>query len=208
MIGTRVGVINYRMGNIRSVVKAFEYLDIEAIVCSDNSSFKNLSVVVLPGVGAFGPAVANLKEIGAFDFIREWLASSKPFLGICLGLQLLFSTSEESLDVNGLGYFDGEVIRLPDCVKVPHIGWAMTRSINKNPLFRGMEAGAYFYYVHSYIGEPASKDVVAATCEYGCTFTSAISRDNCYAVQFHPEKSGDVGLKLLSNFLAEIRKRA
>jgi glutamine amidotransferase len=204
----RVGVINYRMGNIRSVVKAFEYLDVEAVICSNDSLLKKMSALVLPGVGAFGPAVANLMEMGAFNFIREWIASSKPFLGICLGLQLLFSTSEESLDVKGLEYFDGKVIRLPDCVKVPHIGWAMTKPISNNPLFSGMEKGAYFYYVHSYIGEPASKAVIAATCDYGCTFVSAIARDNCYAVQFHPEKSGDVGLKLLSNFLSETKKQA
>ncbi|MCL5986050.1 MAG: imidazole glycerol phosphate synthase subunit HisH [Actinobacteria bacterium] len=204
----RIGVINYRMGNIRSVVKAFEYLGAEVVVCSNSSSFKNLSALVLPGVGAFGPAVANLKEMGAFDFIGDWLTSSKPFLGICLGLQLLFSRSKESLGVSGLGYFDGEVMRLPNCVKVPHIGWAMTRPINENPLFIDMEAGAYFYYVHSYIGEPTKKDVVVATCDYGTTFASAIVRDNCYAVQFHPEKSGDVGLKMLSNFLGVVKKQA
>jgi len=204
----RVGIINYGMGNIRSVVKAFEYLDTETIVCSDKSSLNNLHALVLPGVGAFGPAINNIKKIGIFSFVSEWIRSAKPFLGICLGLQLLFSKSEESPNVNGFDYIKGKVVKLPDCVKVPHIGWAMTRSIDKSPLFKGMEEGAYFYYVHSYIGEPVREDFTAATCCYGRTFTSAICANNCYAVQFHPEKSGDVGLKLLSNFLIEIKKHA
>jgi len=205
-MGARIGVINYRMGNIRSVVKAFEHLGAEVTVCSDGSSFKNLSALVLPGVGAFGPAVTNLKDIGAFDTIKEWLASEKPFLGICLGLQLLFSSSSESPGFNGLEYFAGEVRRLPEGVKVPHIGWAITSPTDKNPLFRGLNAGTYFYYVHSYIGEPASNDIITATCDYGCRFASAVALGNCFAVQFHPEKSGDVGLRLLSNFLCEVGK--
>ncbi len=157
---------------------------------------------ILPGVGAFGDAMNKLENYGLIPVIREFAASGKPFLGICLGLQLLFSQSEETPDVKGLGILPGVVKRIPDApgLKIPHIGWNDLKLREGRRLFAGLAEESYVYFVHSYYLEAGDEDVVAATTEYGVTIHAAVEKDNVFACQFHPEKSGDVGMQILKNF--------
>jgi len=195
-----IAIIDYGMGNLRSVEKAFEKLGFEVAISDDPAFIRQADGVILPGVGAFSDCMANLVSADLEGAVRDSIDSKKPFLGICLGLQLLFKESEEDGIHKGLGIFDGRVRRLPDGQKIPHMGWNQLNYVNKSPIFEGVPEGSNFYFVHSYYVDPAEKGIIATTTDYGLEFTSSIWAENVFAAQFHPEKSGDVGLKVLENF--------
>ncbi len=199
-----IEIVDYGMGNLRSVQKAFERLGHEARFCSDPSRLAEAEKIVLPGVGAFRDAVAELKRLRLDDPIREHVAADKPFLGICLGLQLLFDVDYEDGRWEGLGIVPGEVVRfdVDPLLEVPHMGW---NHVEREPgvrLLDGVPPDAYFYFVHSYYVVPQDESVVAGWTEHGTRFASMIARGNLFATQFHPEKSQRVGLRLLENFAA------
>ena len=194
-----IAIVDYGMGNLRSVQKAFEYIGQNAIITSNAEDLRRASHIVLPGVGAFKDAVTALQESLLIDVIKEEVKKGKPFLGICLGMQMLFDKSFEDGDHIGLGLIKGEVVRFDTNLKVPHIGWNEI-SVKKNtPLFEGIE-DRNFYFVHSYHAGGCDVNDIETTCEYDYEFISSVNKGNVYGVQFHPEKSGDTGLKLLANF--------
>ena len=197
-----IAIIDYGMGNLRSVSKAFEATGHQATVTRDARVIGNASHVVLPGVGAFGDCMANLERYGLIEPVRSAVDSGRPFLGICLGLQLLFTESEEFGTHKGLGIIPGKVRRfaMEPALKVPHMGWNQVAYQRPCPLFDGIADGSYWYFVHSYYVDPTDKGVAATTTSYGMTFISSIWRDNILACQFHPEKSQTVGLRLIKNF--------
>jgi imidazole glycerol-phosphate synthase subunit HisH len=197
-----IAIIDYEMGNLRSVQKAFERVGHQAIIASDPAALADAQKVVLPGVGAFRDAIAALHARKLVEPIRAAVASGKPFLGICLGLQLLFDKSYEDGEFEGLGIVPGEVVRfdVPTECKVPHMGWNQVQFRRRPPIFTGVEEGAHFYFVHSYYVVPRAADVIATETDYPTPFCSSIWRDNLFAVQFHPEKSQEDGLRLLKNF--------
>jgi glutamine amidotransferase len=195
-------IVNYEMGNLRSVQKGFERVGHEAAISDDPSVIAAASKVVLPGVGAFRDAMAALREKQLIDPIRAAIASGRPFLGVCLGMQLLFDSSSEDGEHQGLGVVPGHVVRfdVPRPMKVPHMGWNQTQLAKPSPLFDGVEDNAYFYFVHSYYVLPDDKSIVAGECDYGGPFCAALAQDNLFATQFHPEKSQADGLRILKNF--------
>jgi glutamine amidotransferase len=197
-----IQIIDYGMGNLRSVQKAFEKLGFAAEICSDPSRIATADRLVLPGVGAFRDAIHELNRLGFPEPIRDFVASGKPFLGICLGLQLLFDVSYEDGEFEGLGIVPGKVVRFESQpgLKIPHMGWNALALTKPCPLFDDVPAESQVYFVHSYHVVPEDRGVVAATSNHGGDFVAAICRDNLYATQFHPEKSQRVGLKLLENF--------
>lgn len=197
-------VIDYDAGNIRSVQKALEFLGEEALVTRDPREIMAAERVILPGVGNFGDAMAKLEGFGLIPVIKEVAEQKTPFLGICLGLQLLFEESEESPGVKGLGLLPGKIVRIPraEGLKVPQIGWNALKYPSKGRLFRNVQEGSYVYFVHSYYLQAKDKEIVKATAEYGVTVEASVEQDNIFACQFHPEKSSDVGLQILKNFLA------
>jgi glutamine amidotransferase len=197
-----IAIIDYGMGNLRSVFKAFEAVGHPAVVTRDPKVIREAARVVLPGVGAFGDCMANLERYGLVEPIRATVESGKPFLGICLGLQLLFTESEEFGLHKGLGIIPGKVMRfsLDPRMKVPHMGWNQVFWERSCPVFEGIPSGANWYFVHSYFVEPIDRAVVMGTTDYGVPFVSSIWRDNVLACQFHPEKSQAVGLRLIKNF--------
>lgn len=197
-----IAIIDYGAGNLRSVQKACEFLDADAHITSDKSEILAADSVILPGVGAFGACMHSLNSLGLTDTVRQAAESGKPFLGICLGLQLLFDESEESADTDGLGILSGKSVRIPDCgLKIPHIGWNSLEYDKNCPIFRGIGDEPFVYFVHSYHILPKNADIVSAYTTYGERFPVAVWRDNLFAVQFHPEKSGETGLKILKNFI-------
>jgi len=197
-----IQIIDYGMGNLRSVQKAFESLGQPAAICTDPAALKSADKVILPGVGAFRDAIGHLQEQGFVEPIREYVAGGRPFLGICLGLQLLFDVSYEDGEYAGLGIVPGEVVRFESQpgLKIPHMGWNALEVAKPNPLLAGIPAGAHVYFVHSYHVVPRDQSVVAARAFHGQPFVAMIARDNLFATQFHPEKSQRIGLKLLENF--------
>lgn len=197
-------MIDYDAGNIRSVEKALQLLGEEVIITRDPEKILAADRVILPGVGAFGDAMEKLHAYQLVDVIRQVVKRGTPFLGICLGLQLLFERSEESPGVEGLGILKGEILRIPDAegVKIPHIGWNSLQFPNRGRLFEGIEEDSYVYFVHSYYLRAQEASIVTAVTEYGTGIHASVEKDNVFACQFHPEKSGRVGLKILSNFLA------
>ncbi len=200
-----IAVIDYGMGNLRSVEKALKKLGTEAEIVCDAKRLSLSDKAVLPGVGAFRDTMQNLDKSGMVPAIREYIDSGKPYLGICLGLQILFEESEEGGLNKGLGILKGRVERFPEKkgLKVPHMGWNQIK-IRKGrscPLLKGIEDNSYLYFVHSYYAIPKKEGVVVTTTGYGVEFTSMVWRDNLYAVQFHPEKSQAIGLKILRNFV-------
>lgn len=197
-----IAIVDYGMGNLRSVQRAFEYVGAEAIVTDHRAIIESASAVVLPGVGAFGKAMSNLKRAGLADVIRQVIARGRPFLGICLGLQLLFKESEEMGQHRGLSVFDGMVKRFNVGLKVPQIGWNQIHVQQASPLLEGFADGSYAYFVHSYYVVPADPEIVLATTDYGINYPSVIGQDNVFGLQFHPEKSQTVGLRILRNFTA------
>jgi glutamine amidotransferase len=197
-----IAIIDYGMGNLRSVHKAFEAVGHQAVVTRDTGVIKSASHVVLPGVGAFGDCMANLEQYGLVDSVRTAVQSGKPFLGICLGLQLLFTESEEFGMHKGLDLIPGKVRRFAadPALKVPHMGWNQANVERACPVFAGIPNGANWYFVHSYFVDPVEKQIAATTTTYGISFVSSIWKDNVVACQFHPEKSQQVGLQLIRNF--------
>lgn len=195
-------IIDYGMGNLRSVQKAFEHLGVEAVITTSPRDLASADHVILPGVGAFRDAIAELKRLDFVPAIREAVASGKPFLGICLGLQLLFDVSYEDGEHNGLGIVPGKVIRFapqPN-LKVPHMGWNSLTFQQTHPILDGIAPGAHVYFVHSYHVVPTDPSMIAATSDHGGSFVAMIAQGNLIATQFHPEKSQKVGLQLLKNF--------
>lgn len=200
-----IAIIDYDAGNLKSVEKALLSIGEETIVTRKHEEILAADKVILPGVGAFGDAMRKLKEYGLVDTIHEAVDSGKPFLGICLGLQLLFRRSDESDGVEGLSILPGEILRIPDApgIKIPHIGWNSLEVSEGARLFRGLGENPYVYFVHSYYLKADDDSIVAATAEYGGTLIHAsVQKDNVYACQFHPEKSGSVGMQILKNFAA------
>jgi len=197
-----IAVVDYGMGNLRSVSKALEHVGADVLVTDRPEKLREAGGIVLPGVGAFRDAVRNLKEKGLWEAIIEEIENGKPFLGICLGLQLLFEKSYEFGKTEGFGFIEGEVVRfdLPQEFKIPHMGWNQIYKRKESRLFEGIRDGEFFYFVHSYYVKPVSEEVVLTETDYGICFVSSIEKENVFAVQFHPEKSQKAGLKLLSNF--------
>lgn len=197
-----IAIIDYDAGNIKSVEKALLYLGEEAEITRDRKKILNADKVILPGVGNFGDAMANLYKYELVPVIEEVVAKKTPFLGICVGLQLLFERSDESPDAKGLGILPGEILRIPDTgLKVPQIGWNNIKVDTSCPLFQGLTGEPYVYFVHSYYLKAREENIVKATTEYGTLIHAAVQKDNVYACQFHPEKSGEVGLQILKNFI-------
>jgi len=201
-----LAVVDYGMGNLRSVQKAFERLGHPAEVTRDPDVVREAPGVVLPGVGAFGACMRNLEAYGLADPVRDVLAAAHPFLGICLGMQLLFDESDEYGPVSGLGVLPGRVVRFAAVGerKVPHMGWNTIRQRQRSALFDGIADDAYVYFVHSYYVRPSASEAVATTTPYGEDFASCVIRDHLVACQFHPEKSQQVGLRLLDNFVRHV----
>ena len=197
-----IAIIDSDAGNLRSVEKALEALGQQVIVTKDAETIRQAEKVILPGVGAFGDAMANLQRLGLVEVIRETAASGKPFLGICLGLQLLFEDSDETPGVPGLGILRGHIKRIPEQpgLKVPHMGWNNLELHHDGALFRGLPEHPYVYFVHSYYLEAEDPDIVTATAEYGVTIHASVQSGNLFACQFHPEKSSQIGLAILKNF--------
>jgi imidazole glycerol-phosphate synthase subunit HisH len=204
-----IAIIDYGMGNLRSVQKGFEAVGAEAIVTSDSSKILSANSVVLPGVGAFKECMANLDNLNLIDTVHKSVNSGKPFLGICLGLQLLFSQAEEFGKVEGLGILSGKVVGFKDAqpksesgepLKIPHMGWNRVRVAPGNPLFESVADESYFYFVHSYYVIPQDPAIIATTTSYGIDFASGVHFENVHAFQFHPEKSQRLGLTMLKNF--------
>ncbi len=201
-----ITIIDYGMGNLRSVQKAFEHIGKKAVVTSDRKKILKSSLVVLPGVGSFSSAMKNLKKLNLTTTIKKVIAEGKPFLGLCLGLQILFEKSEEG-NCRGLGILTGEVKKFPSNkkLKIPHMGWNEAKQLKmkneKLKIFNGIPDNSYFYFVHSYYVEPQDNRIIATTTNYGINFASSIFHKNIFATQFHPEKSQKDGLKLLKNYV-------
>ena len=198
-----IAIIDYDAGNVKSVEKALQYLGEDAVLTSDKELILGADGVILPGVGAFGDAMESLHSRGLADVIYEVVKRKIPFLGICLGLQLLFESSEETPGVKGLGILKGKIVRFPDSedLKVPQIGWNDLQFPHKGRLFQGIAEGEYVYFVHSYYLKADNPDIVVATTKYGVTVHASVESGNVFACQFHPEKSSKVGLAILKNFV-------
>lgn len=198
-----IAIIDYDAGNIRSVEKALQFLGEDPVVTRDRDMILSAEKVILPGVGAFGDAMGKLRGYGLEKVILDTVEKRTPFLGICLGLQLLFERSDESDGVSGLGILPGEIVRIPDRenLKVPHIGWNSLDYPSHGTLFQGIPEGSYVYFVHSYYLKAREESIVKATTEYGVTIHASVEKDNVYACQFHPEKSSQIGMKILQNFI-------
>ncbi len=197
-----IAIIDYDAGNLKSVEKALGRLGKETVVTRDPQTILAADQAILPGVGAFGDAMGNLHRFGLVDVIHGFADSGKPFLGICLGLQLLFESSEESPGIKGLGLLPGKIRKLPGGtgLKIPHMGWNSLEIMDGKQLFQDIDQGAYVYFVHSYYLEASDPADVAAVTEYGTRIHAAVEHNNLFACQFHPEKSGETGLQILRNF--------
>ncbi len=197
-----IAIIDYDAGNLKSVEKAFDYLGQKAIISRDRDEILSADKVVLPGVGSFGDAMEKIRKYNLENTIYDVVDKKTPFLGICLGLQLLFKTSDETPGATGLGILDGEILRIPDApgLKIPHIGWNSLEISPDGRLFKDIDNQSYVYFVHSYYLKAKEEAIVKASTEYGCHIHASVEKNNIFACQFHPEKSGDVGLKILSNF--------
>ncbi len=198
-----VAIIDYGAGNLQSVKKALDFLGYESEITMDREKILSASHVILPGVGSFGDAMASIRERGLEDTIKQAASGEKHFLGICLGLQLMFEKSDETPGVEGLGIFKGDIVKIPseNGLKVPHMGWNSINLKQTDGIFSGIKDGSYFYFVHSYYLKNAEPDVVAATAQYGVEIECAIQKGRVCATQFHPEKSSETGLRLLKNFM-------
>lgn len=204
-----IAIIDYDAGNIKSVEKALIALGEKVTVTRDSAEILEADGVILPGVGAFGDAMKRLESYGLVEVIHQVVERRIPFLGICLGLQLMFDSSEESPGVQGLGLLPGRIVRIPDDggLKVPHIGWNNLKYPHQGRLFRGLPEDAYVYFVHSYYLQAQEESIVKAVTEYGTLIHASVEKDNVFACQFHPEKSSGVGMKILSNFIQVVEGR-
>jgi glutamine amidotransferase len=202
-------IIDYGAGNIESVRKALEHIGAQCIISADPEVLKNSDAAILPGVGSFGDAMSSLRKRNLEVPINEFIQSGKPFLGICLGLQILFESSEESPGVSGLSILKGKILRIPSgkALKIPHMGWNSLQIKNRGGLFSGIEGEPYVYFVHSYY-LAAEEDIVSSVAEYGLTIHASVCKGNLWACQFHPEKSGELGIRLLENFAAQIKPQS
>ena len=200
----KVGIIDYGRGNLRSVENAFLAIGANAVLITHPKELADITHLVVPGQGEFGDCAANLKKQGMFEPIRQWVAEDKPYLGICVGYQLIFETGEESPGAEGLGLIKGTVKRFPDVgLKIPHMGWNSVKLTDPDhPIWAGLPEEPFFYFVHSYYPEPENENHVAAICDYALPFAAAVTRNNLIATQFHPEKSQHNGLRLLRNFIS------
>ena len=198
-----ITVIDYQAGNIRSVEKALEKSGASVKVSGKASDLEKSDAVVFPGQGSCDSSMVNLRNQGLDEVLVEWINSGKPFMGVCLGLQLLLEESDEG-DERGLGVLEGRVEKLPEGQKVPHMGWNSVRFTTDHPVFKGVSQNSYFYFVHSYIAVPKASSIIAGHTEYGQDFCSAVAFDNVVAVQFHPEKSGENGLNIYKNFVSYV----
>ncbi len=198
-----IAIVDYGAGNLLSVKKALDFIGAESVITASADEIKKADGVILPGVGSFGNAMDSMKECGLVEAVRSAALSGRPFLGICLGLQLLFESSEESPGVEGLGVLKGKILKIPsDNLKVPHMGWNSLEFKKSTPLFDGIADGAYVYFVHSYYLSAENFSDVSSTTEYGVTIHASVANGNLFATQFHPEKSGDVGIQMLRNFVS------
>jgi len=204
----RIVVIDYGMGNLRSIAKALEVLGGRVEVSSSPAALKRCDGVVFPGDGAFAEAMRRLRTLKLLEPIRSWIKADRPFLGICLGLQVLFETSEEFGRHRGIGAFAGRIVRFPRAARVPHMGWNELTPRPGSWLMHKLPRKPYVYFIHSYFPQPAHPADVAATCTYGLTFAAAVERGSVAGVQFHPEKSQKPGLQILRNYLGRVRARA
>lgn len=198
-----IAIIDYDAGNIKSVERALQKLGQEVVVTRDAKAILSADKVILPGVGAFGDAMENLRRYHLDKVIYQVVERDIPFLGICMGLQLLFEKSDESKGVEGLGILEGEICRIPDCegLKIPHMGWNSLHLQNNGRLFKDIDENAYVYFVHSYYLKAKDEKIVKATTEYSTHIHASVEKGNVFACQFHPEKSSDVGLQILKNFV-------
>ena len=199
-----IAIIDYGAGNLHSVKNALDFLGADNIVTGNKKEILSADKVILPGVGAFGDAMKCLEESGLTKTVKAVAESGKPFLGICLGLHLLFEESEESPNVKGLGIFKGKIVKIPDngSLKIPHMGWNNIHITKDSKILKNIGSEPYVYFVHSYYVEAEDSSVVSAYTEYGQRLDIAVERDNVFATQFHPEKSGDTGMEILKNFIA------
>lgn len=197
-----IAIIDYGAGNLQSVKKAFDFIGTESVITDNPKVINACDKILLPGVGSFGDAMNSMREKNLIETVKENALSGKPFLGICLGLQLLFEGSEESPGVSGLGIFKGKIKKIPNDMglKIPHIGWNSLDIRQNDTIFKEVKQNSYVYFVHSYYLKADDENDVAAVTNYGMDFHSAVGKDNIFATQFHPEKSGEVGLQILKNF--------
>jgi glutamine amidotransferase len=200
-----IAIVDYGMGNLRSVEKAFQNVGYQAVVTNRPEAILEASGVVLPGVGAFGDAMFNIRQLGLLDPIRKMVKQGKPFLGICLGMQLLFSTSEEHGQHIGLNFIPGHVRRFRGDFKIPHVGWNQLKFHRHHPVLEGIAEGEYVYFVHSYYADPLDPSVIVASTDYHQLVPAIVAKDNVVGIQFHPEKSSASGLKMLENFGRMVR---
>ena len=194
-----IGIIDYHLNNLRSVQKAFEKIGVQTFISDNPNELKKAEKLVLPGIGAFGQAMENLRALGLKTILDEHVAAGKPLLGICLGMQLLFTKSFELGEFAGLNFVSGEVKQFPSTVKVPHMGWNQVEIVRQSPFLKDVGEKSFVYFVHSYYVEP-KENVTLSQTEYGFHFTSIIQQKNIFGIQFHPEKSQKTGLQLLKNF--------
>ena len=205
-----IAIIDYDAGNIKSVEKACQFLGEDVVVTRDRETIMAADGVILPGVGAFGDAMEKLQSYQLVDTVKDVANSGKPFLGICLGLQLMFESSDEAPGVEGLGILPGKIVRIPDGedIKVPHIGWNSLQYPNKGRLYKDIDENSFVYFVHSYYLQAKEPEIVVASTEYGVTIQASVEKGNVFACQFHPEKSSTVGLKILENFISIVKGEA
>ncbi len=197
----KVAIVDYGAGNLRSVMSALRHLGCDAVVIKSAHDVQSSHAMILPGVGAAADTMKNLQRTGLSDVVAAWIAAERPVLGICMGMQILFTHSDEGTGQPCLGILPGRVVRLPNICKVPHIGWNQVYQTRKSALFHGIPDDSYFYFVHSFVAEPHDASIIAATTHYGTRFCSTIQHGLTTATQFHPEKSGANGLRLYENFL-------
>ena len=194
-------IVDYGAGNLHSVSRAVVQAGVRPLVTSSARYVEEAEALIVPGVGAAADTMLNLRRHSLVEPIREYIASGRPFLGVCMGQQALFDVSEEGGEHQCLGVFPGRVVRFSNGLKVPHMGWNQVRIVRPHPIFEGIADASYFYFVHSYYPQPNDADVIIGETDYGVTFASVIARDNVVATQFHPEKSGEMGLRMYANFL-------
>jgi glutamine amidotransferase len=199
-----VAVVNYGVGNLRSIRKGLEKSGANVEITHSPTRLRNSDAIVLPGVGAFAPAVKNMAPIA--EVVAEAMKNGKPILGVCLGLQLLFTRSSEGGSIRGLDFISGDIVKLPENVKTPQMGWNTLNIVQSHPLLEGIKDGSYVYFVHSYYPQPTDPQVIVATTEYGVKFPSMVAKNNLFATQFHPEKSSKTGLTILKNFVRIVKR--